>query len=430
MPIKILATGDLHIGLSVSGLPLNAGVFSARSNWERIVDWAIDNEVNIVALTGDIVEKDNCFFEAVGVLQQGFKKLGENNVEVYAVAGNHDYEVLPQIIKSGNLSNVHLLGAGGKWELAQFAKGKEKIQFAGWSFTRQYIKEDPLRLYSLPDIDPDIPSIGLLHGDAYASVSNYAPINVAKLKTVRLDAWILGHIHKPEVLNEADPFICYPGSPLALSAKETGVHSLLLFTVSNNKVKKPENVLFSPVRYEDIEVDITGSGNEEELRLIIIGGIMEKASSMDQESPDTVSLVCNVTCTGTHRDTGLIESWSRGLTEGFSSATPNNTRVFVREVNISIEPEITNIRDLAGQKTPAGLLAQIIISIEDGNENEHLRQLYNRWKESYRQINHSETFIHLDKGRELTEMTEVTAKTYILKESKRLLGELLKQKSE
>jgi exonuclease SbcD len=419
-----------HIGLSASGVPENAGIFQARENWNRIVDWAINNRVDAVALTGDIVDKDNCFFEAVGALQKGFRKLADNQIEVYAVAGNHDYEVLPQVIRSGKLTNVHLLGSDGNWELDLFTKGKEKVYFMGWSFTKQYTREDPLSMFRMPETDPGIPTIGLLHGDVYTQGSKYAPVNVEKLKTIRIDVWILGHIHKPDVLNDVNPYVCYPGSPLALSGKETGIHGPLLFTVNNNNVNKPERVILSPVRFEDIAIDITGTEDKENFRLRLTGGIMETAESLEGECPDSKCLVCSIECTGIHKDASLLESWSKELADNYELGRHGDTTIYVRAVSINVVPEITNIRELSDQKTPVGFLAGIITAIEDGKDDERLSQLINKWKDDYRRINRSDTYLPLSKDRESGDLADKAARRYLLRESRRLLGELLKQKQE
>jgi predicted phosphodiesterase len=430
MPIKILATGDLHIGLSASGVPGNAGTFSARENWKRIVTWAVSNRVDVLALTGDIVDRDNCFFEAVGALQKGFRILAENKIEVFAVAGNHDFDVLPQVIRSGKFNNVHLLGAEGRWELYPFNKDRDRVNFIGWSFTRQYIKEDPLVSFSIQEMDTGIPSIGLLHGDAYAQGSKYAPVSTERLKNIRLDTWILGHIHKPDILNDAHPFICYPGSPMALSSKETGIHSPLLFNVSNNTIGKPERVIISPVRFENIAIDITGTADKEDFRLRLTEGIMEKTVSLVKEFPDTECLIFSVECSGNHRDPVLLDSWSEELTDNYELGTGGNTSVFVKGVSINVAPEIDDIRGLAEQKTPAGLLAGMIIALEEGSDDDRINQIINRWKEKFGKINHSETYLALAKSTGPDNDADSIARIYLLKESRRLLGELLKQKQE
>jgi DNA repair exonuclease SbcCD nuclease subunit len=429
MSIKILATGDLHIGQKVSGLPENAGSFSARDTWKRIVEWSIENQADVIALTGDIVDRDNRFFEAIGPLQSGFARLKENDIQVYIVSGNHDFDVLPQIIRSGKLDNVHLLGAGGVWELKTFSKGSEAVQFAGWSFPSQYVREDPLKLFNLYDIDPDIPSIGLLHGEANTPLSSYAPINPANFMNLKVSIWILGHIHKPQVLNNAAPYICYPGSPLAFSSKETDMHGPLLITVSQGLIGKPERILVSPVRFENLMIDITGSDSEENLRRTLFSGIIEKADSMDQELQEVVYLVYDITLTGAHNNIRLIESWSHGLAEDFEHETAFRTKIIVRNVGFDIQPGIRNLEELAAQNSPLGILAQTILAIKQNRDTDFLKQLYDDWKEKYSLINAKDTYLPLNKGKESDNDMEATGKQYILKESARLLGELLHQKN-
>ena len=427
MSIKILATGDIHIGQRVSGLPSNADGFSAKDTWKRIVEWAISNTVDIIVLTGDIVDRDNRYFEAVGPIQSGFTRLKEKDISVFIVSGNHDFDVLPQIIKSGSFSNVHLLGAGGEWELFTFKKENEILQFAGWSFPTQYITEDPLDKFNLTDINKDIPCIGLLHGDVFTPDSKYAPIRLHKFKSFPVNTWILGHIHKPQVLNENDPFICYPGSPLAFSSKETDLHGPLLITVNNALIQKPERVLASPVRFEILEIDITGSESEDDLRNKLISQITVLDKSLEKELSDVSCLVYDITLRGTHNNIKQIESWSTGLVNDFEHETSNHTRIFVRKINTNITPGVENLAELANQNSPAGILAQIIIAINNNTKNDFLDEMLIDWKEKHIRFNNKDTFSPLNKSVESAD-NEETGKQCILNESKRLLGELLLQK--
>jgi DNA repair protein SbcD/Mre11 len=430
MPIKILATGDLHIGIKASLPSVIAEEFSARDTWKRIVNWSIANQVDAVALTGDIVDRYNRYYEAIGPLQSGFAKLKEKEIEVFIVSGNHDFDVLPQIISSGKLDNVHLLGAGGTWELRRFTKKKEIVQFVGWSFPSQYVRQDPLMQFALMNIDPDIPCIGLLHTEVDTPLSKYAPAGLANFMNLPVDAWILGHIHKPEVLNPDSPYICYPGSPLALSSKETGIHSPLLVTISNKSVLEPETILASPVRFETIQIDITGSENEDDLHSRIFTGISSNAEAFDHEQNGTSCIVFDLKLTGTHADTGRIEAWTRSLPGDFTHETTGNTRAFVREVKYDITPEITNMADLARQDTSAGILARTIIAVRKNNDNDFLRKLYVDWKENFNRINGNDTYQPLNKVRVNEDAIKETFRQYVLKESGRLLGELLKQNGE
>src|SRR5690554_5979131 len=106
MALTILATGDIHIGKKSSGIKHNTEESATKYTWSRIVDYAIKSKVDILALTGDIIDQDNRYFEAIGPLQAGFEKLKQANISVFMVAGNHDFDVLPQLVNSERYNNV------------------------------------------------------------------------------------------------------------------------------------------------------------------------------------------------------------------------------------------------------------------------------------------------------------------------------------
>jgi len=62
------------------------------------------------------------------------------------VSGNHDFDVLPQVVRRYSDDGVKLLGKNGVWEIVTFRKNDQAIQFAGWSFPSQYHK--PIRHHS------------------------------------------------------------------------------------------------------------------------------------------------------------------------------------------------------------------------------------------------------------------------------------------
>lgn len=68
MPIKILAAGDLHLGKKSGSIPNNAKEKPIKYVWSRMVEYAIDNRVDFIALPGDIADQDNSYFEAIGPL--------------------------------------------------------------------------------------------------------------------------------------------------------------------------------------------------------------------------------------------------------------------------------------------------------------------------------------------------------------------------
>jgi exonuclease SbcD len=429
MSLKILATGDLHLGKKSSSVPENAEEGSTKFTWNRIVDWSIKSGIDILVLTGDIVDQDNRYFEAIGSLQSGFEKLKKADIAVYLVAGNHDYNVLPQIAGNGKCNNVHLLGSNGEWEVKIFSKKGEQVQFVGWSFPKQFETNDPLLNFNGKLLDHNIPAIGLLHGDVDIPESKYAPLDSGRFLNKPIDAWILGHIHKPQVLRESGPPVWYPGSPHSLSSKEPGVHGPILLTIENKDDIKISKIPLSPVRYEKISIDITNSSEEEGLRDTVTSGLLNDANTKIDELEGVAFLIYDISLEGEHSNIKDLERWALPIVDAYDQEIETETRLTVRKVLVNAKPKLENIENLAKLSTPAGVLAKTILAIRNEDSNEFLYKLVKSWKLNYRKIITSGTYQALNSTGRFDDKTELEVKQYILHECNHLLGELLGQKT-
>ena len=180
--MKILAVGDIHLGRTPTRLPLELAAQARRFGpavaWERTVEAAIDAGVRAVLLAGDVVDRDDDFFEAYGQLARGVQRLADADIGVMGVAGNHDVKVLPRL--AGEIPAFRLLGAGGEWEHCEIADGRESLTVWGWSFPQARVMQSPL---------PEAPfkrrrglNLGLLHCDRGAGASPYAPVTGTELE--------------------------------------------------------------------------------------------------------------------------------------------------------------------------------------------------------------------------------------------------------
>ena len=116
-----------------SGLPL-----PGSAPWRR----PSRRVVRAVLLAGDVVDRDDDFFEAYGHLARGVRRLADADIEVIGVAGNHDVKVLPRL--ANEVPAFRLLGAGGEWEHCEIADGRESLTVWGWSFPQPRVIESPL----------------------------------------------------------------------------------------------------------------------------------------------------------------------------------------------------------------------------------------------------------------------------------------------
>ena len=422
MSIKILATADLHLGKQSSDVM--GDYASTKFTLNKITNYCIDKSVDVLLLCGDIVDYDNRFFEAYGPLQEAFDRLGKDGIEVYLVAGNHDYGVLPQIIKTGNNKHIHLLGSDEKWEVREFKKNGQTIQFVGWSFSKRFVEESAMLSWDSSLLDPNYQTIGLLHGDVGASNSRYGPINLDDFRHTDVSLWLLGHIHKPELLIE-QPTVWYTGSPQALSAKEAGMHGPLLITIAPNQPLKIEQIGMSPVRYENISIDVTGVVSEEDLRNRVISDLKENAELMLTELEEVLSLVYHITLVGKNSRQREIESWKRTIVE-HTARLETGTAISVRRVDAQISPEVTNLKQLALQSSPAGILANTILAIEEDRDDPFLNELIKEWISKIETANRAGVYSSLPQESVL-ETTSDVARSAIKDECNRLLGELMNQ---
>ncbi len=116
--MKILHTGDLHIGKSVNGFSL---LEDQKFILEQIFEEAVQHKVDGVILAGDLYDRSVPSAEAVLLLDDFLTKLVKKNIKVYAIAGNHDS---PERIKFAN----HILYNMGLVIESTLESGLKKIE--------------------------------------------------------------------------------------------------------------------------------------------------------------------------------------------------------------------------------------------------------------------------------------------------------------
>ena len=271
--MKLLCVGDVHLGRQPSRLPaeltaqLPAGELGPAAAWRRAVDLALESGVDAVLLAGDVVEQEDDFFEAYGDLRRGVERLAKDGVQVLAVSGNHDVEVLPRL--ADTLPGFHLVGRDGRWEVAD-VEGRDgrRAHVIGWSFPRRRFTVSPFADHAAaaPAAMREAkerragPVIGLLHCDRDAAPgSPYAPLRSVELEGATVaDAWLLGHVHQPDGLAPPRP-IGYLGSLTGLDPGEAGVRGpWRLEWAAGGAEPVLEHLPLAPLRWEEVEVAVDG----------------------------------------------------------------------------------------------------------------------------------------------------------------------------
>lgn len=263
--IKVVAVADLHLGKMSTQVP-NKSKASSNHVLKEITTYCIEEKVDVVLMVGDIVDRENKFFEAYPPLRSALEQLSKNNITTYFVGGNHDYDTLPKMLETFQIPDVHFLGKNATWESMLYEKDNQRLQIVGWSFPNQYHNSSPFHNFNTLEIDKTIPTIGIVHGDYDSSNSPYAPLLQEEFNASGITTWILGHIHKHGFMNDGNPVVVYPGSPQALSPKELGEHGILSFYVQGNTISRPELLPFSDVLYTNVYVNIPIGIKNDEIR--------------------------------------------------------------------------------------------------------------------------------------------------------------------
>ena len=359
--MKILAVGDMHLGRTPSRLPpeLHARELGPAEAWRRTVAAALDHGVKAVLLAGDVVDRDDDFFEAYQALESGVRRLADADIDVIGVAGNHDVKVLPRLTR--HIPQFRLLGKGGKWESCRIEQGRDAVTLWGWSFPQARVLASPLEGTSL-DPAPGI-NLGLLHCDRDAGAdSPYAPITRQELERAGLDGWLLGHIHKPDALTAASPS-GYLGSLTGLDRGESGLRGPWMITVADGRIVEVEHLPLAPLRWEALEVDLEGIGDPAEVK----GRILEEVIRLDGElaslhpAPSAAGL--SVALTGRTRfGSAALDQISREDQDDLPTGAAG-TRYFIVDLRLDTRPEI-DLKELATRPDPVGLLAARLLWLD------------------------------------------------------------------
>jgi DNA repair exonuclease SbcCD nuclease subunit len=365
--MKILCTSDIHLGRQPSLKAFPGQDLTFRSAWDFVVATALRLKPDLLILAGDVVERDNRYFEAWGPLREDVQRLLQAGLTIAAIAGNHDAEVLPRLhaellrdLPPEDAARFILLGQDpedgrmGQWTHRVVTLGGDALRLVGWSFPARHHHADPLQAF--PPLPADLPTLGILHGDLDLPGTPYAPFTSGGLRAAQVDRWVLGHIHAPTA-RDAAPFYC--GSPLPLRASETGAHGCWLLELRGRAWVDPLLVP-APLRIETLEVPLTPAATGQAQVMAAIHQGMQAALLRCQEAaPDLTGVWFRVTLTGTATLPEL------DLSEGFTFTQDGVQGAIHGTVENLTHPPLP-LEAWRQEKGAKGMLAGLILDLDAG----------------------------------------------------------------
>ncbi len=422
--MKLVLTGDIHLGRSSTRISdtLNKRQLRSASAWLRTVELAISENADVVCLSGDIADESNKFWESIGPLKEGISRLTYSGIKTVAVAGNHDYDVLPGLADQLPSDHFKLLGRNGKWERCKIElKNGEVLNIDGWSFPRKDVFQSPLNTYSLTE-EMGIPTLGMLHGDLNAPSSSYAPLNLTSLQALGSGNWLLGHIHSPRLIQESS-WILYPGSPQALDPGEPGVHGPWILEVQNGKIGLPVHYPLSTVWYEKTGIDLSGVSCEKELKSTIVSGIQLRSEQILKEAGSNLEhILLRLKLSGNTDISSRVNTVLDTLIQDLRFPV-DSAYVTVEKIENNTLP-VVNLQELAQTSTAAGAVARLLLDLQNSETPQHVKRLIQTTASKLEQLEKPGYYRLLSSDPDALE----SARKYLLQSGKDLLTELVSQR--
>lgn len=375
--VRLLCAADLHLGRQPSRIPpvlhesLSADALTPAAAWFRLVDLALAESVDAVVLAGDVVEQKDDFYEAYQDLRKGVEKLAEAGIGILAVAGNHDLEVLPRLAEA--VPGFKLLGEGGEWESRVIeGTGGARLNLLGWSFPRDLTANDPLA-QPLPQRGSER-VIGVLHCDRDGTSQRYAPVRSADLQAADVDAWLLGHVHKPDPMSGGRP-IGYLGSLTGMDPGEPGVRGAWLLEIPTAGPLTMRRQPLSPLRWEEVSVEVDGLAEADEVHGLVVSAVDALHEKVAGQAHRPRAVGVRLVLTGR-------SSLGEELRQALRSADPREeihhrsfgVSYFVHDLQFRILPAV-DIERLAQGADPAGLLAARLLLLRGAGDPTARREL-------------------------------------------------------
>ncbi len=261
MSIKIVHTGDFHIGTSLSHLGTSLAKMRGdeiRQSLVRVADFCMENEADALIITGDLFDNPKPTKADSEFVRNTLSSLSPLNV--YIICGNHDYMCPESPFSKENYfsDNVHIFPC---YEASFDIPGTDVVLW-GKSYSEASISPS----FDNCVFDESKTNILLLHGDMVAG-SSFNIISKETLSVLPVCYAAFGHIHAGEIFNIGNVKCAYCGTPEGHSFKDNNTTGIICAEISDGETKLTQ-VDFSLRKYRTLDFDITGKTEEE-----IISGI-------------------------------------------------------------------------------------------------------------------------------------------------------------
>jgi len=264
--MKFIHTADIHLDSPLVGLaayqdaPVQQLRTVTRDACSRLVDAAIEEEVDFMVIAGDLYDGSWKDYNTGHYFCREMGRLNKAKIPVYLLYGNHDSE--SEMTKKLSLpSNVNVFESR---KPSTYRIETLKVALHGRSYREAATFENLASSY--PEPIAGWLNIGVLHTalGGYAAHQPYAPCSLDELTVKGYDYWALGHVHEHAILQK-DPWIVYPGNLQGRHIREIGERGAVLVTADETGIQSVERLCVDMLRWYVVDVDASVAATLQEV---------------------------------------------------------------------------------------------------------------------------------------------------------------------
>ena len=264
--MKLVHFSDLHLDSAFAWTANTRGAATRRRQALRdtlnnIVNLAIETKADAVLCGGDLYEQERFTPDTAAFLQSTFERI--HPIRVFIAPGNHDWYGPQSLYRQATWSeNVRVFDSGG-FQPVELIDG-----LTLWGAAHRAPANTPALLEQF-EVDRGGVNVALFHGSERGWFSHeggrktlHAPFDSDQIESSGLHHAFLGHYHRPR----DDPWFTYPGNPDPLAFGEDGERGAVVATVTDDGAVVRDRRCVSVTQVHDLQVDITGSASQQDVR--------------------------------------------------------------------------------------------------------------------------------------------------------------------
>ncbi|MDE5414959.1 metallophosphoesterase family protein [Alkalihalobacterium chitinilyticum] len=377
--LRFIHTADLHLDSPFKGLvhlpePLLNQIYqSSFDSFRKIIDIAIQHQVDFILISGDLYDLDQRSLKAQLFLRKEFARLAEENIPVYIIHGNHDH-LKGNWVSVNWTNNVHFFSS--ELECKRFVSSNgTSAHIYGFSYQEREIYERKIDHYK--KIEGADFHIGMLHGQEHSITGHnpYAPFHTKELEEKDFNYWALGHIHQRIQLK---PTIFYPGNIQGRHKKETGKKGCLLVEIDETNEVLVEFHETAPLLWETLEISINNIQTHEQF-LAYCEQMIDDRRNLKKSAMLHLQFTGEGPMTELLEETDQIEDWITHVNE---DQDDEETFVWISSYDNQTEKK-WDIQQLQQQDDFLGDITRVAAGLMESSHDdvkEVLKELYNHRK--------------------------------------------------